>query len=88
MVGRREKIYGPYSDKDGVPMNFGGGLLVPEEIRTGTVQATMLLLHLMGNDYLVFHVYDAHDNNGRSKLRIEKLNWINGWPVVFKNYNN
>jgi arabinan endo-1,5-alpha-L-arabinosidase len=36
-----------------------------------------------GIDYLVFHGYDANDN-GKSKLRIEKLMWINNWPVVQK----
>jgi hypothetical protein len=35
----------------------------------------------------VFHGYDANDN-GKPKLRIEKLDWINGWPVVARQRNN
>ena len=34
-----------------------------------------------GIDYLVCHAYDAGDH-GRSKLRIEKLDWVIEWPVV------
>ena len=35
-----------------------------------------------GKDYLIFHGYDATDN-GKSKLRIEKLGWDEeGWPFV------
>lgn len=34
-----------------------------------------------GTDYLIFHGYDAADN-GKPKLRIEKLQWVDGWPVV------
>src|SRR5258708_38805097 len=30
MVGRSEKVQGPYVDRDGVPMNLGGGSLVVE----------------------------------------------------------
>jgi hypothetical protein len=37
-------------------------------------------------DYLVFHGYDAADG-GRSKLRIEKISWINGWPVLRRREN-
>jgi arabinan endo-1,5-alpha-L-arabinosidase len=36
-----------------------------------------------GIDYLVFHAYDAKDN-GRSKLRIEKLQWENDWPILIE----
>ena len=34
-------------------------------------------------DWLVFHGYDANDK-GRSKLRMEPLAWIDGWPVVMR----
>jgi len=34
-----------------------------------------------GTDYLIFHAYAAAEN-GRSKLRIEKMFWFNDWPVV------
>jgi arabinan endo-1,5-alpha-L-arabinosidase len=41
------------------------------------------VVNFNGIDYLVFHGYDASDK-GRSKLRVEKLSWRNGWPVLSK----
>ena len=32
-------------------------------------------------DHLIFHGYDANDR-GISKLRVEKLVWYKGWPIV------
>jgi len=36
-----------------------------------------------GVDYIIFHGYDAADR-GISKLRVEKLDWVDGWPVIRK----
>ncbi len=81
MVGRSENVYGPYVDRDGVPMNLGGGSLVLEGNKNWNGVGHNAVANFDGTDYLVFHGYDAQDN-GKSKLRIEKLLWINGWPVV------
>lgn len=35
MMGRSEKLTGPYLDRDGVSMNSGGGSLVLQEIKIG-----------------------------------------------------
>ncbi|MDP4264469.1 MAG: arabinan endo-1,5-alpha-L-arabinosidase [Bacteroidota bacterium] len=83
MVGRSEKIEGPYIDRDGVPMNLGGGSLVLEGDKNWYGVGHNAVVNSDGNDYLIFHGYDAKDN-GRSKLRIEKITWFNGWPVVFR----
>jgi len=87
MVGRSEKVYGPYIDRDGVPMNLGGGSLLLEGDKNWDGVGHNAVANFNGNDYLVFHAYDAHDN-GKSKLRIEKLTWFNGWPVVSREKNN
>jgi arabinan endo-1,5-alpha-L-arabinosidase len=81
MVGRSENVSGPYVDRDGVPMNLGGGSLVLEGDKNWHGAGHNAVATFNGNDYLVFHGYDAHDN-GAPKLRIEKLAWFNGWPVV------
>ena len=81
MVGRSEHVYGPYMDRDGVPMNVGGGSLVLEGDTNWHGVGHNAVANLNGTDYLIFHGYDAHDN-GKSKLRIEKLVWFNGWPFV------
>ncbi|MEP7320169.1 MAG: arabinan endo-1,5-alpha-L-arabinosidase [Panacibacter sp.] len=81
IVGRAEKIQGPYVDKDGVPMNLGGGSTLLEGDKNWHGVGHNAVATFNGTDYLVFHGYDANDN-GKPKLRIEKLKWINGWPVA------
>jgi arabinan endo-1,5-alpha-L-arabinosidase len=81
MVGRSEKIQGPYMDRDGIPMNVGGGSTVLEGDKEWNGVGHSATVSFDGIDYLVFHGYDAADN-GKSKLRIEKITWFNGWPVI------
>jgi len=81
MVGRSEKVMGPYTDRDGVPMNLGGGSVVLEGDKNWHGVGHNAVAAFNGFDYLVYHAYDANDN-GRSKLQIEKITWINGWPYV------
>ena len=81
MVGRSSQVYGPYTDRDGIPMNLGGGSNVLQGDKNWHGVGHNAVVTFDNTDYLIFHAYDAADN-GRSKLRIEKLNWINNWPVV------
>ena len=81
MVGRSQQVYGPYIDKDGVPLNLGGGSLLIEGDSKWHGIGHNAVANFNGIDYLVCHAYDAADR-GRSKLMIEPLNWVNGWPVV------
>lgn len=84
MVGRSKQVYGPYIDKDGIALNHGGGSLLLEGDSLWHGVGHNAVAGFNGNDYLVFHAYDAADK-GRSKLRIEKIRWQNGWPVFVKN---
>jgi arabinan endo-1,5-alpha-L-arabinosidase len=83
MVGRSEKVQGPYVDRDGVPLNTGGGSLVLEGDKNWNGVGHNAVVDFNGTDYLIFHAYDANDR-GRSKLRVEKLSWAGGWPVLAK----
>jgi len=83
MVGRSGSVQGPYLDRDGIPMTRGGGSLVlgggPEWYGVGH----NAVISAEDGDWLIFHGYDAKDK-GRSKLRIEKLSWVDDWPVVLR----
>lgn len=82
MVGRSEKVTGPYLDKWGRNMNFGGASLVLEGNKDWPGVGHNSVYTFDETDYLVFHGYDAA-NNGQSKLIIRKLSWDEeGWPVV------
>ncbi len=80
MVGRSEKIQGPYLDKDGVRMDAGGGTLVLQGNKAWPGVGHNSVYTFDGKDYLVVHAYDAADN-GKPKLKILTLQWdSNGWP--------
>lgn len=81
IVGRSKKITGPFIDKDGIDMAKGGGtmLLQGDSNWYGVGHNAVTGFDVV--DYLIFHAYDAKDN-GRPKLRLEKLDWETGWPAV------
>ena len=81
MVGRSKNVYGPYTDKDSILMTAGGGSLVLEGNADWHGVGHNAVVNFDGKDYLVFHGYDAHDN-GKPKLRMEEINWVDGWPSV------
>lgn len=81
-VGRSEKITGPYIDRNGVPMDQGGGTLIVkgDENYYGVGHNAV---YRFGDDWFMYsHGYDKHDE-GRPKLVIHRLYWDNeGWPTV------
>ena len=81
IVARAKSVTGPYLDKDGVPMARGGGTLVLAGDAEWYGVGHNAVCNFDGVDYLIFHAYDAADQ-GRAKLRIEKIFWEAGWPVV------
>lgn len=82
VVGRSEKVYGPYLDKTGVRMDMNGGSLVVQGNKEWFGAGHNAVYTLDGTEYNVFHGYDAKDK-GRSKLRLEELKWDqDGWPVA------
>jgi arabinan endo-1,5-alpha-L-arabinosidase len=84
VVGRSEKVTGPYVDKDGIRMDRNGGTLVVKGNQEWYGAGHNSVYNFDGKDYNIFHGYDAKDR-GRSKLIIEELKWDNeGWPVFFE----
>jgi len=80
-VGRSEALTGPYLDREGKPMTQGGGTLLLEGNTDWHGVGHNAVCTFDSVDYLVFHGYDAKDK-GRSKLRVEVLEWVDGWPVL------
>ncbi|MCW3805332.1 family 43 glycosylhydrolase [Plebeiibacterium marinum] len=82
IVGRSNKIQGPFLDKNGIDLANGGGsiLLKGNEKWHGVGHNSAYTFN--NTDYLVFHGYDANDQ-GKPKLIIKQIQWDdNGWPVV------
>jgi arabinan endo-1,5-alpha-L-arabinosidase len=82
IVARSKNILGPYLDKEGKSMRAGGGTILLQGNKEWHGVGHNAAYTFDGEDYLVFHGYDARDK-GASKLRIETISWDNGgWPVV------
>jgi arabinan endo-1,5-alpha-L-arabinosidase len=82
MVGRSVELTGPYLDRNGYPMLMGGGTLVVAGNKDYPGVGHNAVCNFDGQDYIVFHAYEAAEN-GRPKLLIRELAWDQeGWPVV------
>ena len=83
VVGRSEKVMGPYLDKSGVSMVLNGGTLVLQGDNKEWFGAGHNSAYTFdGKDYIIYHGYDAKDR-GRSKLIIQELKWDKeGWPAI------
>ena len=82
VVGRSDKVQGPYLDKTGKSMHDGGGSLVIEGDKNWAGVGHNSAYTFNGKDYLVFHAYDLRDE-GRAKLKIAEIIWdADGWPTV------
>jgi arabinan endo-1,5-alpha-L-arabinosidase len=81
IVARSKRLKGPYYDKEGIDTNLGGGTILLQGDANWYGVGHNAVATFNGLDYIVFHGYDANDK-GISKLRIEKLNWNKGWPIV------
>lgn len=81
IAGRSKSIEGPYVDKEGREMQKGGGTIVLQGDKAWYGVGHNAVCTFDGDDYLIFHGYDAADK-ARPKLRIEKLAWVDGFPVV------
>ena len=79
VVGRSEKITGPYLDKNGVDLMRGGGTILRQGDKNFYGVGHNAVYRADGKDYLIYHGYDV-DDKGKSKLLIEELSWtVDGW---------
>lgn len=80
-VGRSKNITGPYLDHAGKKMIHGGGSLIAKENEDWAAVGHQAAYTFEGTDYLIFHGYDKADE-GKAKLIIRKIKWVNGWPKI------
>lgn len=81
MIGRSDKLEGPYVDKDGKPMLEGGGSQLLAGTKRWPGPGHNSVYTFDGTEYLVFHAYDPTDD-GKSKLHMVPMRWdADGWPV-------
>ncbi len=81
VVGRSKDVKGPYVDKEGTPLNEGGGTLVVEGNENWYGAGHNSTYTFNGKDYMFFHAYDAQDG-AKPKLIVKELSWDKGWPTI------
>ncbi len=86
VVGRSEELQGPYLDKKGQSMmdNHHEILIHKNERFVGTGHNSEIVSDNDGNDWVLYHAVDVNNPSGRV-LMLDKINWIDGWPVVEEN---
>ncbi|OMP30174.1 arabinan endo-1,5-alpha-L-arabinosidase [Mangrovimonas sp. DI 80] len=85
VVGRSKTVMGPYVDREGKPLNEGGGTLVLEGNEKWYGAGHNSVYTFNGKDYIFFHGYDASDK-GLPKLRVSELKWdADLWPSLKDN---
>ena len=78
MVGRSERVTGPYVDEEGRPMLQGGGTQLLTANQRWLGPGGESVLQRREGDLLVFHAYDAV--TGKPALQISTITWTSGWP--------
>lgn len=82
VVGRAEKITGPYLDKEGKDMLQGGGTIVLQGDPDFPGVGHNAVYHDGATDWLVYHAYAAK-RGGMALLQIRALTWdADGWPIA------
>ena len=82
VVGRSEKVTGPYIDRDGVSLMYGGGTVVAKGDDRYAGMGHCAVVTFDGQDYMFLHGYDG-DADYRSKLLVGKISWTaDGWPEL------
>ena len=82
VVGRSEKVTGPYIDRDGRPLMQGGGTVVAQGDERYAGMGHCAVVNFGGQDYMFLHGYDGQADY-RSKLLIGKIGWsADSWPEL------
>lgn len=83
VVGRADRIEGPYFDKSSKSMSDGGY----EVVMRGSTKFTgpghgYIFDAPDGNTWILYNAYDLSDVAKGRTLMLDRVNWQDGWPVV------
>jgi arabinan endo-1,5-alpha-L-arabinosidase len=81
-VGRSQSVDGPYLDKDGLNMLYGGGFLLAEgDKKTYEAMGHCSAYTMNGEDLFLCHGYSI-EKGGASLLVQKKIRWQDDWPLL------
>ena len=83
VVGRSDKLMGPYLDKKGQRMldNHHEVLIHKSDTFVGTGHNSEIVTDKAGDDWMFYHAVNVADPDGRV-LMLDKIEWKDGWPSV------
>ena len=82
MVGRADKVTGPYVGKTGTPLLDNGATELQKAIGRYIGPGGQEPVKTPDGDRLIYHYYDGEDG-GMSKLQITPIQWTeDGWPEL------
>ena len=81
-VGRSQSVAGPYLDKDGLNMLYGGGYLLAEgDKKIYEAMGHCSAYTMNGEDLFLCHGYSI-EKGGASLLVQKKIRWQDDWPIL------
>ena len=81
-VGRSHSVDGPYLDKDGLNMLYGGGCLLAEgDKKIFEAMGHCSAYTMNGEDLFLCHGYSI-EKGGASLLVQKKIRWQDDWPIL------
>lgn len=83
VVGRSEKLFGPYLDRQGGDMmdNHYETLIHRSNAFVGTGHNSEIVTDNKGNDWLLYHAVSTKNPEGRV-LMLDQIKWNDDWPKV------
>lgn len=86
VVGRSDKLFGPYFDKQGRSMsdNHHEILIQKNESFVGTGHNSEIVTDKAGDDWMFYHAVKVSNPDGRV-LMLDKIVWEEDWPSVKTN---
>lgn len=84
VVGRSDSLEGPYTDRHGNPMlsNFHEILVSGDNYVRGPGHCSEIITDDAGQDWIIYHGYDADDPDAGRKAWLDRVDWEDGWPVM------
>ena len=84
IYGHSKNLFGPYMTKEGNPMLEGhyNVLLHGNEKVAGPGHNAEFITDDKGQDWIIYHGYLKTDPDAGRQVFMDKVNWIDGWPVV------
>ena len=83
VVGRSENLWGPYTDKNGLPMmeNHHEVVIHKNETFVGVGHNSEIVQDKNGDDWVLYHGFAVENPRGR-RLFLDKIVWVDDWPTI------